>query len=72
VGSSWTVESQVNSQVERNGIFVDGVEITAQLSDNSQVTVDVDKNQYQTPTLVKQIIQAAVDIHDANQALSGP
>jgi hypothetical protein len=72
MGSTWTVESQINDQVLRNGVFVPGVEITVQLSDNSQVVVDVDNTQYQDPAGVKSLIQAAVDLHDSIEGLSGP
>lgn len=72
MGSTWQVVSQVNDQVMRAGNFVPGVEITADLSDGSQVVVDVTATEYQSVATVKGIIQAAVDLHDNVQGLTGP
>lgn len=72
MGSTWQVVQQINDQVMRAGNFVAGVEITAQLSDGSQVVVDVDDQQYQDVMTVKALIQAAVDLHDGIQGLTGP
>lgn len=72
MGSTWQVASQINTQVTRSGNFVPGVEITADLSDGSQVVVDVTETEYQNVTTVKGLIQAAVDLHDSIQGLTGP
>ena len=72
MGSTWQVVSQVNTQVTRSGNFVPGVEVTADLSDGSQVVVDVTESEYQSVATVKSLIQAAVDLHDSVQGLTGP
>jgi hypothetical protein len=72
MGSSWTVVSQVPDQVLVGGAYVEGVDITVQLSDQSQLVVEVSNTDLQTVATVKAMIQAAVDLHDAVASLSGP
>jgi hypothetical protein len=66
------VVSQVPDQVLVGGVFVEGVDITVQLSDQSQIVVGVSNTDLQTVATVKALIQAAVDTHDAVASLSGP
>lgn len=70
MASTWQVTQQTYEGVLSGGVLVPGVEITALLSDGTEVVVDVTNSQYQDIATVKAIIQAAVDQHDAVAALT--
>lgn len=72
MGSTWSVISQTPDQVLSGGVYVEGVDVTVQLSDNSQIVVEVTSTDLQDVPTVKALIQAAVDLHDQVSALSGP
>lgn len=72
MASTWSVVSQVPDQVLVGGSYVEGVDITVQLSDQSQIVVEVSNTDLQNVATVKGIIQAAVDVHDSVAGLTGP